>query len=66
MLYGGYGVTVNTEACGAFNSGSIPDSHPTNRARSSDRDALNSLNIGSRPNRVFICIIIYNCDILCL
>jgi hypothetical protein len=25
---GGYGVTVNTEACGAFNSGSIPDSHP--------------------------------------
>lgn len=29
MLYGGYGVTVNTEACGAFNSGSIPDSHPS-------------------------------------
>jgi hypothetical protein len=27
-LYGGYGVTVNTGACGALNSGSIPDSHP--------------------------------------
>jgi len=25
---GVYGVTVNTEACGAFNSGSIPDRHP--------------------------------------
>ena len=27
-LYGGYGVTVNTEVCGAFDSGSIPDSRP--------------------------------------
>ncbi len=26
--YGGYGVTVNTEVCGAFDSGSIPDSRP--------------------------------------
>ena len=26
--HGGYGVTVNTGACGALNSGSIPDSHP--------------------------------------
>lgn len=26
---GGYGVTVNTEVCGAFDSGSIPDSRPT-------------------------------------
>ncbi len=25
---GGYGVTVNTEVCGAFDSGSIPDSRP--------------------------------------
>lgn len=26
--HGGYGVTVNTEVCGAFDSGSIPDSRP--------------------------------------
>jgi hypothetical protein len=26
--YGGYGVTVNTEVCGAFDSGSIPGSRP--------------------------------------
>jgi hypothetical protein len=26
--YGAHGVTVNTEACGAFDSGSIPDEHP--------------------------------------
>lgn len=25
---GGHGVTVNTEACGASDSGSIPDGHP--------------------------------------
>ena len=28
VKYGGYGVMVNTEVCGTFNSGSIPDSHP--------------------------------------
>ncbi len=28
MLYGGYGVTVNTAGCGSADSGSIPDSHP--------------------------------------
>jgi len=28
-VYGGYGVMVNTEVCGTFDSGSIPDSHPT-------------------------------------
>ena len=28
--HGGYSVTVNTEACGALNSGSIPDSRPSN------------------------------------
>lgn len=28
FLYGGYGVTVNTGACGALNTGSIPVSHP--------------------------------------
>ncbi len=27
-VYGAYGVTVNTGACGALNSGSIPDRHP--------------------------------------
>lgn len=27
-MYGDYGVTVNTEVCGAFDSGSIPDSRP--------------------------------------
>ncbi len=25
---GAYGVTVNTEVCGTFDSGSIPDRHP--------------------------------------
>ncbi len=32
--YGGYGVTVNTEVCGAFDSGSIPDSRPRKRVPS--------------------------------
>ena len=27
-VYGGYGVMVSTRACGAFSSGSNPDSHP--------------------------------------
>ena len=27
-IYGGYGVTVNTEVCGTFDQGSIPCSHP--------------------------------------
>ena len=28
FLDGAYGVTVNTEVCGTFDSGSIPDRHP--------------------------------------
>ena len=27
-IHGDYGVTVNTEVCGTFDSGSIPDSRP--------------------------------------
>ena len=27
-IHGGYGVTVNTEVCGASDQGSIPCSHP--------------------------------------
>jgi predicted dienelactone hydrolase len=32
--YGGYGVTVNTGACGALDQGSIPCSHPRQTKRS--------------------------------
>ncbi len=28
-VHGDYGVTVNIEVCGTFDSGSIPDSRPT-------------------------------------
>ncbi len=28
QLHGAYGVTVNTEVCGTFDSGSIPDRPP--------------------------------------
>ena len=31
LVYGDYGVTVNTEVCGTSNSGSIPDSRPDSR-----------------------------------
>ncbi len=31
-MHGDYGVTVNTEVCGTFDSGSIPDSPPIIKA----------------------------------
>ncbi len=30
--HGAYGVMVNTEVCGTFDSGSIPDRHPIEKA----------------------------------